>query len=80
MRLSREIRSKPDWERMRNRLDPLIVQQWRVEARDEGFPQANVDYVIAELEYYRSLRDGPIEPSPVDGVWQADAQIGRAHV
>ena len=73
MKLSGAIRSKPDWERQR--LDPLIAQRWREEARVQYVGEAGVEYVMAELEYYSSLRDGPVEPSAVDGVWQADALI-----
>ena len=73
MKLSADIRSEPDWEH--KRWDPLNVQRWREAARVQRVGEAGVEYVMAELEYYRSLRDGPIEPSSVDGVWQADALI-----
>ncbi len=73
MELSAAIRSKPDWKR--NRLDPLIVEGWRMAARAQGVAEAGVEYVMAELEHYSSLSDGPIEPSTVDGGWPADALI-----
>jgi hypothetical protein len=73
MALSGSIRSKPGWHTKMN--DSNITEKWRKEAIEQGVTEAMVDYVLAELDYYRSLRDGPIEPSPVDGVWLADGVV-----
>ena len=37
--------------------------------------EKQIDYVLAELEHYDSIRDGSIEMSTVDGVWQSDELV-----
>jgi hypothetical protein len=85
MALSAAIREKENWEEKSN--DENIVQKWREESKvtDDTF-----NYAIAELEYYKSIKDGPMEVFPnkkrdrylylfkesgVKGVWQADGLI-----
>jgi hypothetical protein len=73
MSLSASIRSKDKWyEKME---DATIVDKWKQEATQQGATQELIQYVLDELKYYKSLRDGNIEISPVDGVWQADGLI-----
>ncbi len=68
MALSASIRSKPNWwEKIK---DEKIVAKWTKEAADQGATEDQIKYVLKELEYYNSLRDGVLELSPVDGVWQ----------
>ncbi|MEC3918524.1 DUF4246 domain-containing protein [Nocardia sp. CDC160] len=75
MRLSAEIREKPHWFVKRN--DPGIVAKWTREATEQGLTDAQIRYVLAELERYAELRDeaSGIEVSAVDGVWQSDTLI-----
>jgi hypothetical protein len=57
MGLSATIHEKPDWETKST--NPAILGKWRSEARhvtDDMFK-----FVVDELEYYRQLKDGPIE-------------------
>ncbi len=75
MRLSGEIRTKARWvEKMR---DGEVVARWTREAGEQGLTEAQIRYVLAELEYYASLRDAGtgIEVAAVDGVWQSDSLI-----
>lgn len=68
--ISQEIRSKPNWiEDIRN---PDIVSTWKSEIRatDEEF-----QYVLDELNYYASLKEGLVEVGPIDGIWQSDGLI-----
>ncbi|WP_225729906.1 MULTISPECIES: DUF4246 domain-containing protein [unclassified Nocardia] len=75
MRLSAEIRAKPQWFVKMN--DPEIVAKWTREAAEQGLTEAQIRYVLAELAYYAELRDAGtgIEVSAVDGVWQSDTLI-----
>jgi hypothetical protein len=73
MELSRAIRSRPKWYEKKNNQE--IVSKWRKEAQEQGATTDIINYVIDELNYYASLRDGALEPTTVDGVWQADGLI-----
>ena len=54
------------------------------EALKQGLEQNQIDYVFAELNYYKSLRAHylPIvgEPSIIDGVWQNDSLISTVYI
>jgi len=73
MRLSGFIRGRPLW--WEKRLKEEITSKWRKEALEQGFTKEQFDYVLAELEHYDSLRQGGLQVSAVDGVWQADDWI-----
>lgn len=74
MQLSGAIRSKENWFHKIN--DQSIVQKWKEEALKENrLNQKQIDYVFDELKYYDSIRDGSIEMSSVDEVWQSDHLI-----
>lgn len=75
MQCSSHIRSKPGWFDKRN--DAEIVARWTREALDQGLTEAQVRYVLAELEHYAALRDERtgVEVSGVDGVWQSDTLV-----
>nr|WP_307613641.1 DUF4246 domain-containing protein [Nocardia caishijiensis] len=75
MRMSASIRAKPEW--YRKYQDAEIVARWSREAAEQGMTQAQIRYVLDELEYYDDLRDAErgIEVSAVDGVWQSDSLI-----
>ncbi|UJR21058.1 hypothetical protein I4U23_024158 [Adineta vaga] len=74
VKLSGCIRSKLKWyEKMKNE---TIRNKWKQEALEQShLTEKQIDYVLAELEYYDSIRDGSMEMSTVDGVWQSDALI-----
>ncbi|CAF3644890.1 unnamed protein product [Rotaria sp. Silwood1] len=74
IRLSGIIRSKPKWyEKMNNR---TIRNKWKKETLEQNLLTVKqIDYVLDELEYYNSIRDGTMEMSSVDGVWQSDELI-----
>jgi hypothetical protein len=74
MALSAAIRSKPKWyEKME---DNEIVERWKQEAnKQQRATRKMIQYVFDELKYYKELRDGTVEPSTVDGVWQSDGLI-----
>jgi hypothetical protein len=73
MALSGSIRSKPCW--FNKMHDPKIVKKWKQEAVSQGLRPEAVDFVLQELQYYADQRQGTIEVSAVDGVWQADHHI-----
>ncbi len=75
MQCSAHLRAKPGWFDKRNDAD--IVAKWTREAIDQGLTEAQVRYVLAELEHYAALREGRtgIEVSAVDGVWQSDTLV-----
>ncbi len=72
MRLSATIREKERW--WDKYTNPEIVAKWREEVKGE-FTEAQFNFVLAGLAYYDSLRDGKIQVSGTDGVWQADDLI-----
>jgi hypothetical protein len=76
MRLSSVIRSKSKWyEKMK---DQTIRNKWKQEALEQtSLSDKKVDYVLDELEYYNSIRDGSLEMSTVDDVWQSDELISH---
>src|SRR4051794_17054365 len=69
--VSQKICCKENWQvKMKT---PDIVAKWKQETglnNEDAF-----QYVLDELKWYDSLRDGNIEPATVDGVWQADNLI-----
>ena len=73
--LSAHIRQKPDW--FIKMTDADIVSKWTKEALGQGMTDAQVRYVLAELERYAALRDPAtgVEVSVADGVWQSDSLI-----
>jgi hypothetical protein len=76
MKLSGTIRNKPKWfEKMKNQ---TIRNKWKQEAlKQSSLSEKQIDYVLAELEYYDSIRDQSMEMSAVDGVWQNDELISQ---
>lgn len=74
IRVSGTIRSKPKWfEKFK---DPAIRKKWKEETLEQDLlTDKQIDYVLAELEYYDSLRDHSMEMSAVDDVWQSDQLI-----
>ncbi|OLZ73733.1 hypothetical protein AVW11_01250 [Streptomyces amritsarensis] len=75
MQCSAHLRAKPGWfEKMK---DADIAARWTQEALAQGLGEAQVRYVLAELEHYAALRDARtgIEVSAVDGVWQSDTLV-----
>ncbi|MER6521868.1 DUF4246 domain-containing protein [Streptomyces sp. NPDC001553] len=75
MQCSALIRAKPGWFDKMN--DAHIVARWTQEAMAQGLTEAQVRYVLAELQHYAALRDGRtgVEVSAVDGVWQSDTLV-----
>ncbi|MFE9017925.1 DUF4246 domain-containing protein [Streptomyces sp. NPDC007808] len=75
MQCSAVIRAKPGWFEKMN--DEDVVARWTQEAVAQVLTEAQVRYVLAELQHYAALRDGRtgIEVSAVDGVWQSDTLI-----
>ncbi|CAF3289403.1 unnamed protein product [Rotaria sp. Silwood2] len=71
MHLSSIIRTKLTWyEKMK---DETIRNKWKEEALEQTLlTKKQIDYVLNELEYYDSIRDGSMEMSAVNGVWQSD--------
>eukprot|EP01114_Cavostelium_apophysatum_P009160 TRINITY_DN2223_c0_g1_i1.p1 TRINITY_DN2223_c0_g1~~TRINITY_DN2223_c0_g1_i1.p1 ORF type:complete len:549 (-),score=74.01 TRINITY_DN2223_c0_g1_i1:57-1703(-) len=68
--ISGAIRSKPDWVSKYKNLE--IVKKW---AREAGADDQMMNYLLKELEWYDEIREGSMELSPVEGVWQADNLI-----
>ncbi len=75
MQCSAHIRAKPGW--FGKMHDAGITAQWTREAVARGLTEAQVRYVLAELEHYAALRDARTgaEVSAVDGVWQSDTLV-----
>ncbi|KAG4067751.1 hypothetical protein HA402_005523 [Bradysia odoriphaga] len=74
IRLSIRIREEPNWSENMN--DPIIVARWRTEMAGRLMQgDRKFDYVLAELGYYLSIKDGSIEVAAVDGTWQSDTLI-----
>jgi hypothetical protein len=74
MSLSASIRSKLNWHEKRN--NESIRNKWKQEALEQSsLTSKQIDYVLAELEYYDAIRENSIEMSSVDGVWQSDYLI-----
>lgn len=75
MECSSHIRAKPGWFDKMNDAD--IVARWTQEAIAQGLTEAQVRYVLDELQHYSELRDAQtgVEVSAVDGVWQSDTLI-----
>lgn len=74
--MSQEIRSKPDWSE--KVMKPEIVAKWRKEAEKQELSSEAVDYVIDEVKYLATLKEGNIEPGPVQGTWMAEKLIDEA--
>lgn len=75
IKISQKIRSKSNWmEKINN---PSIVAKWKSEMAEQSVTAAEFDYVLDELRYYASLKEGPIEIGPVDGTWQSDELIEK---
>lgn len=71
--ISQKIRSKPDWmEKIKN---PSIVAKWKSEIAEQSVTAAEFEYILDELRYYATVKEGPIEIGPVDGTWQSDELI-----
>ncbi|CAF1426543.1 unnamed protein product [Adineta ricciae] len=76
MNLSGVIRSKPEWFKKMN--EKTIRKKWKQEALQQyDLSEKQIDYVLNELIYYDSIRDGSMEMSTVDGVWQSDQLISN---
>ena len=73
LKMSQEIRKKPNWfEKVH---DKEIAAKWKAEGEGQGVLPEGADYVIEEVKYFSTLREGSIEPGPVDGTWIADKII-----
>lgn len=73
LKMSQAIRSKPNWhEKIWN---SRITGKWKAEAEANGLSSEAADYVIEEVQHFSTLKAGPIEPGPVQGVWVADDLI-----
>lgn len=71
--ISQKIRSKPNWmEKIKN---PSIVAKWKSEIAEQSVTAAEFEYILDELRYYATVKEGPIEIGPVDGTWQSDELI-----
>jgi hypothetical protein len=77
--ISRAIRCKEGWEqKMKNK---AISKKWKAELQEEfektgdTLPAKAFDYVFQELEWYATQKDGKLQRSCVDGVWEADGII-----
>ena len=70
MSISSSIRGKPNWEEKSK--DPAIFSKWKHEA---DASDDIMQYIKDELEWYKSMKDGLMEISGVDGIWQADGLI-----
>ena len=42
---------------------------------EQGMSDEAIKYILAELDYYDSIREGKMQMSAVDGTWQAEAWI-----
>ncbi|GAA1535829.1 hypothetical protein GCM10009730_51270 [Streptomyces albidochromogenes] len=75
MQCSSHLRAKPAWFDKMNDAD--VTARWTQEAMAQGMTEAQVRYVLAELEHYAALRDARtgVEVSAVDGVWQSDILV-----
>lgn len=73
IKLSQKIRSKPNW--IDKIKDPSIVARWKSELLEQGVTEAEFEYILDELRYYASLKEGSIGVGPVDGTWQSDDLI-----
>lgn len=71
--ISQKIRSKPNWmEKIKN---PSIVAKWKSEIAEQSVTATEFEYILDELRYYATVKEGPIEIGPVDGTWQSDELI-----
>lgn len=57
--------------------NPRIVAKWKTEIVEQGVTATEFEYILDELRYYASLKEGPIEIGPVDGTWQSDELINE---
>ena len=73
LKMSQEIREKPKWYEKVS--DPEIVAKWKEEAKAQDISSEAADYVIEEVKHYATIREGSIEPGPIDGTWKADELI-----
>ncbi|KAJ3086167.1 hypothetical protein HK102_013454 [Quaeritorhiza haematococci] len=73
--LSASIRSKPRWREKLGQKE--IVDKWRKEAEQQGANDVQIDFVFDELRYMATKYEDllPVEPSAVDGTWQADGLV-----
>lgn len=74
--MSQEIRNKPDWHE--KVFQPEIAEKWKSEAIGQGLSSDAADYVIDEVKYFATLKEGCVEPGPVEGTWRADNLIDDA--
>lgn len=73
IKISQQIRAKRDWiQKIKN---PTITAKWKSELAAQSITAEEFQYILDELNYYASLKEGPIEIGPVDGTWQSDRLI-----
>lgn len=73
IKTSSELRKKPNWfEKIQN---PVIAAKWKAEIIEQGLSAEAAKFVIEEAKYYATLREGGIEPGPIDGTWIAENLI-----
>lgn len=75
LKMSQEIRNKPNW--FEKVSQPEITAKWKEEAEAQGLTSEAADFIIEEVKYYATLREGCVEPGPVDGTWVADGLIAE---
>ena len=71
--MSQEIRNKPNWHE--KVLQPEIVEKWKTEAIAQGLSSEAADYVIEQVKYFSTLKEGCVEVGPVQATWKADNLI-----
>lgn len=71
--MSQEIRNKSGWHE--KIVQPEIAEKWKNEAIGQGLSSEAANYVIEEVKFFATLKDGSIEPGPVEGTWKADSLI-----
>lgn len=69
LRFSQEIRRKQDWDVKVHKEG--IAEKWMAEAVTQGMRPEAAQYVIDEVKFYSTQKDGNLEPGPVDGTWIA---------
>lgn len=71
--MSQEIRNKPNW--FEKVTDAEIAAKWKCEAVEQGLRSEAADYVIEEIKFLATVKDGCIEAGPIQGTWKADNLI-----
>lgn len=73
LKISKEIRDKPKW--FEKVLQADIVTKWKSEAVAQGLREEEAEFTIDFVKHCATLRDGCVEPGPVQATWIADGLI-----